>query len=74
MSNAFVDDNSGLSCFSSLVETLADFKLEVFPEVIALELAQGGWTYKNVSWYLISWLELINICRVTDLQLKVKGL
>ena len=50
MSNAFVDDNSGLSCFSSLVETLADFKLEVFPEVIASELAQaeGDWTYQNV--------------------------
>ena len=52
MSNAFVDDNSGLSCFLSLVETLADFKLEVFPEVIASELAQGDWTYKNDHMYL----------------------
>ena len=52
MSNAFVDDNSGLSCFLSLVKTLADFKLEVFPEVIASELAQGDWTYKNDHMYL----------------------
>ena len=52
MSNVFVDDNSGPSCFLSLVETLADFKLEVFPEVIASELAQGDWTYKNDHMYL----------------------
>ena len=52
MSNAFVDDNSGLSCFLSLVETLADFKLEVFPEVIASELAQCDWIYQNDHMYL----------------------
>ena len=45
-----ITQDSLVSCLQW--KPLAEFKLEVFPEVIALELAQGDWTYTRMYHYV----------------------
>ena len=47
---AITQDSGLVSCL--WWKPLADFRLEVFPEVIALELAQGDWTYTRMYYYV----------------------